>query len=436
MTKRALILLSIVAFLGITGCFLNEYKSDDGENNTPTVILSVTSSKFNTGDTIKCKAQGHDDESDINHYDWQVDGKDVVQSGNSLSHVFTASGDHTIKVRAVVSSDEKSEWADTTINIAKAGAPVAKLSVPATATIASKVTFSVSNDGAGSIEKCQWTIDGKDTTTEKSSIEWTFTDSSKIDKSITVAVVITNDKDVESDKVSKTVKIVSTAYPLHKKVMASCFWAGEGASDANDSISNYGSSWRSHWALDFGLEDHPIKIDRDSDHIPTSSKFTGKENPYYFALPYNDFSNVVYDGKGEHKYTDEMIGGKWGKKKSSQSACYWKEEASNQSACKNRWVEITDGGITVYAQWEDAGPYYYEDTAYVFGTAESLCMQEQLNTPSAGIDLSPSVWLYLGKDLNSWGITETIDSWRFIDADDVPDGPWKKHVTTSGTDWD
>lgn len=221
-------------------------------------------------------------------------------------------------------------------------------------------------------------------------------------------------------------------YPWHERVKASTFWAGEGASNDNGNISNYGSSWNSKWAVDFGLEDHPLNISRNSDHIPTSSKFTGKENPYYVALPYNDFSNLVYDGKGATQYTDKMIGGQYGKKMSSQSACYWKESDPSISACKNKWVEIRYGGKTVYAQWEDAGPYYYEDTAYVFGSSKPL---NTTDSPYAGIDLSPSCWLYLGMTLTQWGFNGDVD-WRFIDEKDVPDGPWKKHVTTTQVKWD
>lgn len=221
-------------------------------------------------------------------------------------------------------------------------------------------------------------------------------------------------------------------YLWHEDITASTFWAGEGASKNNGHISNYGSAWHTGWAVDFGLEDHPVNIERDSDFIPTSDEFTGNQNPYYIALPYNDFSNIVYDGSGSLKTTDKMIGGEYGKKMSSQSACYWKNETSNESACKNRWVEIRRGDKLCYAQWEDAGPYYYEDTAYVFGTSKPLNTTDK---PYAAIDLSPSCWLYLGKSMGEEGTNGSVD-WRFIDEENVPEGPWKKHVTTSQTNWD
>lgn len=435
MFQRAPLLLSSLALFLLLGCFLDDYKSEEVTNEKPTVRISITSDKQNTGDTIQFRAYGNDDNSDITYYDWQIDEKDVDGSEDRLEHVFNDAGDYEIRVRAVVNDDEKSDWADTSITIAKKGAPVANLSIPSTVTFASQVSFSVENDGAGDIESCTWTVDGEDTTTSEKSLSWSFNDSSYIGQNVTVAVVITNDSSVTSEKVSKTLKVIATSYPIHHNIKASCFWVGEGASSDNDNISNFGSSWRSHWALDFGLIDHPTEIARNDQNIPTSDKFTGDENPYYFALPYNDFSNVVYDGKGDHKYTDNMIGGKYGKKMSSQTACYWKEEAGNVSACKNRWAEITYNGVTCYAQWEDAGPYYYEDTAYVFGTDEPLCTQEGLNSPNAGIDLSPSVWLYMGASLKDWGYTATIESWRFVDESDVPDGPWKKHITRSGTYW-
>ena len=35
--------------------------------------------------------------------------------------------------------------------------------------------------------------------------------------------------------------------------------------------------------------------------------------------------------------------------------------------CKNRWVRLSRGGKTCYAQWEDVGPFVSDDAAYVNG---------------------------------------------------------------------
>ncbi len=82
---------------------------------------------------------------------------------------------------------------------------------------------------------------------------------------------------------------------------------------------------------------------------------------------------------------------------------------------------ITKGDKTAYAQWEDGGPFQTDDVKYVFGTnAPSNTLNK-----NASIDLSPSTWDYLGLDS---GGTDTI-SWQFVDY--IPDGPWKKVITTS-----
>ena len=44
----------------------------------------------------------------------------------------------------------------------------------------------------------------------------------------------------------------------------------------------------------------------------------------------------------------------------------------------------------------------------------------------AGLDASPAVWRHLGLTENE------VTVWRFVDAADVPPGPWTEVVTTSG----
>lgn len=228
------------------------------------------------------------------------------------------------------------------------------------------------------------------------------------------------------------------AYPVHKRIKASTFWCGEGASGDNDFITNTISAWDGNWGERFGLEDHPLNISRDSDFIPTSPKFTGNENPYYCALPYNDYDTLVYDGSGPDvkgvekdkfwRKVDCYDNIHWGNEKSAEEWGY------NYSLCKNRWVKIKVSGSDkyCYAQWEDAGPYYYNDHPYVFG---SDAPANTTDDPYAGIDLSPSVGLYLGQKMNIWGASDFYVDWEFIEESEVPDGPWKKHVTTSQVNW-
>lgn len=231
---------------------------------------------------------------------------------------------------------------------------------------------------------------------------------------------------------------ITSDYDVHKSIKASTFWCGEGASDDNDFITNTESAWDGTWGSQFGLEDHPTKISRDSDFIPTSSSYKGNENPYYFALPFDDMGTLIYDGDGTDKNNASVDS--YDRKLSAYSHIYWAGEKSASawgdatSMCKNRWIKVKKSSNTkwCYAQWEDAGPYYYEDYNYVFGTSAPL---NTTDDPYAGIDLSPSVWLYLGEKLYEWGAYDQHVDWTFVDESDVPDGPWKRHVTTRQINW-
>ncbi|ERP38770.1 carboxypeptidase-like regulatory domain-containing protein [Chitinivibrio alkaliphilus] len=263
---------------------------------------------------------------------------------------------------------------------------------------------------------------------------------------------------------------VSSQFHLHQGIMASTFWVGQGAGDDNHHISNVPSAWDTEWGDNFGLEDAP-QIPRDGDFIPQDARFTGRENPYYIALPYNDYDSVVFDGsnpqhmdavaslQSEYYHAHNKWLGRqsvftramapifdtdeWALRKESAHAIPWKEAEnwSGKSMVKGRWVRIRyQGGEWVYAQWLDAGPYHYDDTAYVFGSArprneEGSGMDV---SPYAGIDISPSVWLKMGVEqdfFDQWGgINDTVD-WQFVREEDVPPGPWKHHVSDNKTNW-
>ena len=193
-------------------------------------------------------------------------------------------------------------------------------------------------------------------------------------------------------------------YPEHNNITATMFYVGEGALRDNGYISNTPSAWDNHWVYNYGGIDDPSNR---KDYFPAG--FTPAENPFYAALPYNDLGS---NGK---------------RKAEIYKLIPWADEATKEddnpynSICKNRWIRVTKGQKSAYVQWEDVGPFNEDDSNYVFGSAEP---KNDINS-HAGIDLSPAATEYLG--LNG---LESV-SWSFVDEENVPDGPWKKIVTTS-----
>jgi hypothetical protein len=90
--------------------------------------------------------------------------------------------------------------------------------------------------------------------------------------------------------------------------------------------------------------------------------------------------------------------------------------APGVSVCKGRWIAIHKGNRTVYAQWEDAGPFRTDHWQYVFGNDRP---KPNLNK-GAGLDVSPAVRDYLG--LQPTDVTD----WKFVDFSEVPHGPWSQ----------
>ncbi len=236
---------------------------------------------------------------------------------------------------------------------------------------------------------------------------------------------------------SDTTDTTTTGFPIHHNIIASTFWVGEGASGDNDFITNTVSAWDGEWGKKFGIEDAPL-ISRDANFIPTSSQYKGTENPFYCALPYNDMSNAVYDGSGIEDHSAPVD--QYSRKLNAYEVIPWANEMSTDqwgfgnSMCKNRWVKIQVSGTdkVCYVQWEDAGPYYYNNHKYVFGTDRPA---NTTDAPYAAIDLSPSACLYLEQQLQVWGAPSFEVDWSFVNAEDVPDGPWKRHVTTGQINW-
>jgi hypothetical protein len=180
-----------------------------------------------------------------------------------------------------------------------------------------------------------------------------------------------------------------------KKTMTTIFWVGEGATPDSGYIDNYGSYWDPNWMKNFGGVDTPS---RRNGFLP--ARFMPKQNPFYVALP---FAEV--DREGRLKEVAKKIPG-FGK--------------NNEPLTRNRWIEIRYKGKSCFAQWQDVGPSEEDDFDWVFGSAKK---PKNKNGLKAGLDISPATAHYLG--IEDSAHTE----WRFVDAVQVPDGPWKQIVT-------
>lgn len=184
----------------------------------------------------------------------------------------------------------------------------------------------------------------------------------------------------------------------YKYALTTMFWVGEESTDDNGFIPNRKSAWDGDWQESFGGYDDPY--DRCG-YRPCG--FEPRENPFYFALPYNDLDDD-------------------GRRKESASLVPWAEEVQTSgSILKNRWIELRYKDNTCYAQWEDAGPFSEDDFDYVFGQSEPV-NQEGVG---AGLDISPAAWDCLGLTTNR------KVNWRFVDEAEVPPGPWKETITIS-----
>jgi hypothetical protein len=186
-------------------------------------------------------------------------------------------------------------------------------------------------------------------------------------------------------------------YPWKSDIVTTVFWIGEKPS-TNNPVPNRASSWDTEWTKNYGGTDDPNPTHR-SNYMPV--KFTPKLNPFYCALPYNDKA-------------------KEGHRPEAPSVVPWFNQAYQGpavSTCKGRWVAIRKGNRTVYAQWEDAGPFRTDHWQYVFGNERP---KPNLNK-GAGLDVSPAVRDYLG--LQPTDVTD----WRFVEFSKVPRGPWSTH---------
>jgi len=186
-------------------------------------------------------------------------------------------------------------------------------------------------------------------------------------------------------------------YPWKKDIVTTVFWIGEQPGE-NNPVPNRASSWDKNWTGNYGGFDDPNPA-RRSNYLPV--RFTPRQNPFYCALPYNDKAT-----NGHRPEAERVV--PWFK------VAY---QGPGVSVCKDRWIAIRKGDRTVYAQWEDAGPFRTDHWEYVFGSERP---KPNLNK-GAGLDVSPAVRDYLG--LQSTDVTD----WKFVEFAEVPHGPWAQH---------
>ncbi|MCX8495031.1 MAG: hypothetical protein ORN51_02490 [Akkermansiaceae bacterium] len=193
-------------------------------------------------------------------------------------------------------------------------------------------------------------------------------------------------------------------YPWKIRVTCTVFWIGEDPSNRNPT-TNRMSSWDQKWTSNFGGVDDPSPSNRVANHSTGDFRpkgFIPKLNPFYVALPYNDVT-------GSHTHKPE-----------ASKVIPWfarMQPEPGKSVCKGRWVQIYNGSRSCYAQWEDCGPWMTDDWEFVFGNKPPKNTQNG----AAGIDISPSIRDYL-----SLGSGKRVH-WRFVEASQVPYGPWKKY---------
>jgi hypothetical protein len=188
---------------------------------------------------------------------------------------------------------------------------------------------------------------------------------------------------------------VSGRYQWKTGIVTTVFWVGESASQ-NNPVHNYSSSWDLNWSQSYGGFDNPNPGSRRN-FIPVN--FIPRQNPFYFALPYNDVT------RGTTKPEAKVV-------------IPWFRDAfvkEGQSICRDRWIAIrAANGKVCYAQWSDCGPFRTDHWQYVFGNEKP---KPNLNQ-GAGLDISPAV-----RDFLDVGSTDVTD-WKFVDFKDVPKGPW------------
>ena len=210
-------------------------------------------------------------------------------------------------------------------------------------------------------------------------------------------------------------------YPMHTNIVATTFWVGEifdpNADDGSQVVSTYDDQWMAHYGGCDGVR-NAGKCDtetRTSANAFFPQAMKPLENPFYLDLPFDDVNNnKAFSERGE------LV--PW----ASDPGYLGLSQDPNISFMKNRWVRISKDSQVCYGQIEDAGPAEYDDAAYVFGTADARPRNKRFK--GAGMDVSPALNGCLG--FTQLDGTNDSVNWQFVEESDVPEGPWKKLVTT------
>jgi len=213
-------------------------------------------------------------------------------------------------------------------------------------------------------------------------------------------------------------------YPWHTDIVATTFWVGEvfdpQAEDGSQVYSTYDSQWQESYGGCDGVDTPAdcLTEQRFAENGYFPQNMTPRENPFYLDLPYDDVNNPeAFAARAD------VI--PWAKAQAGGNAALFTDP--NYSFMKNRWVMIKKGSRVCYGQIQDAGPGTYHDVEYVFGRHDARPANTNFN--GAGMDVSPALNGCLGfSELN--GQNDRVD-WKFVDEADVPDGPWRRIVTTS-----
>lgn len=224
-------------------------------------------------------------------------------------------------------------------------------------------------------------------------------------------------------------EVPEVGYPWHTDIVATTFWVGEvfdpEAEDGTQEYSTYDSQWLTSYggcdgvllvSADAGAEPscETERRTADNDFFPTSME--PLENPFYLDLPFDDVNNeAAFAMRGD------VI--PW----AAEPAYAAIVDDPRQSLMKNRWVVLHREGRFCYGQIQDAGPGEYADAAYVFGEDDARPANTRYN--GAGMDVSPALngcLAFTGENRQD----DRVD-WAFIDEAEVPDGPWRRIVTTS-----
>lgn len=215
---------------------------------------------------------------------------------------------------------------------------------------------------------------------------------------------------------------VDREYPWHTDIVATVFWVGEildpNSSDGSQVISTYDARWMDNYG---GCDGVWVANSCETEARDASNGFfprhmTPRQNPFYLDLPFDDINDP-----GAFSRRGDVV--PWAK----DLAYAGRAQDKLFSFMKNRWVRMEKNGSSCYGQIEDAGPGQYNDAEYVFGSNDERPANRKFN--GAGMDVSPALAGCLGfEDLN--GAQDRV-SWQFVEEKDVPDGPWKKIVTTT-----